>query len=1620
MTLPNPPEPIQQTSEESVVAAFHPAVAQWFTTRYGEPTDPQRLGWPAIRSGRHTLISAPTGTGKTLAAFLAAIDDLVRRAERGQLETATQVVYVSPLKALSADIEKNLAEPLAGIEEVLRAQGLPVPGIRVGLRTGDTPAKDREAMIRRPPHILVTTPESLFILLTSRRGRELLQPARTVIVDEIHALMGDKRGSHLSLTLERLAALTAEATGTVPVRIGLSATQKPIEEVARFLVGTGGGNAEGATKKSVPGPEGMPSAEREAMIRRQRAECEIVDTGHIRQRDLAIEMPPSPLEAVMSGEVWTEVYNRLADLVEAHRTTLIFVNTRRLAERVARHLSERLGEQHVTAHHGSMSKEHRHDAEQRLKAGRLRALVATASLELGIDVGAIDLVCQVGSTKSIAAFLQRVGRSGHTREGIPKGRLFPLTRDELVECAALLDAVRRGELDRLRMPGKPLDILAQQIVAAAACEDWSGEALFRLMRRAWPYRDLERGEFDAVVEMLARGYKSGRGRQGAYLHLDAVNDRLRGRKGARHAAIVSGGAIPELASYDVVLEPGEIRVGSLDEDFAIESLPGDIFQLGNASWRILRVQPGVVRVADAQGQPPTIPFWVGEAPGRTDEMSAAVSRLREEVDAWLERGWNGEESPASDAGAPSEPPPDEPPPIRPASLTEGAALPKDSAGTEDDGSWSAAPVEAPAVPPTRFVPDGHPLLRHLTEAVGLPPEGALQLAEYLAAAKAVLGVMPTQRTLVLERFFDEAGGMQLVIHSPFGTRLNRAWGLALRKRFCRSFNFELQAAAIEDAIVLSLGPTHSFALDDVFRYLHSNTARGVLIQALLDAPMFTVRWRWNANRALAVLRRYGNRKVPAQLQRMRSDDLLALVFPDQQACLENIVGDREIPDHPLVNQTLRDCLEEAMDADGLERLLLSVEAGGVNLVARDLREPSPLAQEILTAKPYAFLDDAPLEERRTQAVISRRWLDPETAAGLGALDSEAIERVREEAWPAAGNADELHEGLLLLGLMTEAEGETGTPAISSLPPGPRLSGWPRLLDQLAGEGRAAVFRPMGLRTHPDSETRFWVAAEWVHQLRPLYPEATLEPPIVPPPALTVREWTPEDAAVELVRARLEACGPVTPDRLAGLLHLKPAQIEVALAALENEGTVFRGRFSPGVREEEWCERGLLARIHRYTLNRLRREIEPVPPADFMRFLLGWQRVTPGERCEGFDGLAAAIELLEGFEAPASAWESELLAARLNGYDREWLDRLCAMGQVAWARLTPSVGPGEDGGDAAGPGPLSGSRPRRAGPVASTPIALVNRNNLPLWLGSPRPGKKADAGLSAQARAVRESLATRGALFFDELASHAGLLPTHAEAALGELVARGLITADSFAGLRGLLRPARKRPPVRRAGGRSTLLGLSPRGAGRWSLLRPEGHPEAPANSGMDTAGRDKNAASLEAYAWVLLRRYGVVFRRLLEREGRAPPWRELIRVYRRLEARGEIRGGRFVGGMAGEQYALPEAVGSLRKVRRQERTGHLVSLSAADPLNLAGILTPGKRVAALTANRVLYRDGVPCAILEAGRTLFLEPVPPGEEWLLKNALIGHSGQSTAGNLGKIPLHGSPEEEKPPAKPQLLV
>ena len=1406
------------------LSGFHPVVAAWFRSAFGAATEVQQMAWPCIHAGRSTLIAAPTGSGKTLAAFLVALDTLFRTGlEQGWLPDETFVVYVSPLKALSTDIHLNLSIPREGIIAEAVSAGLAPPRITTAIRTGDTSASQRAAMTRRPPHILVTTPESLYLLLTARRSREMLRSARLVIVDEIHAVLPSRRGAHLALSLERLAHVARHPLQ----RIGLSATQRPVKTVARFLVG-------GAAAPADLSPD-----------------CAIVDLGHRRATDLGLELPSSPLEAVMPHEVWAEIYDRLAELASSHKTTLVFVNARRMAERVARHLAERLGDDAVAAHHGSLAQDRRQDAERRLRSGSLKVLVATASLELGIDIGAVELVCQIGSPHSISTFLQRVGRAGHHIGGISKGRLFPLTRDDLLECAALLSALAKGELEHAYPVESPLDVLAQQVVAESAAEDWSISALFDLVRRAYPYRALSRAALDEIIGMLAHGFVTERGRRGALLYHDGVNQRIKGRPAARLVALTSGGTIPDNADYRVVQEPQDTYIGSVNEDFAVESITGDIFQLGNTAWRIRRIASGVVRVEDAQGAPPTIPFWFGEAPNRSDELSAAVSRLRADAEHQL-RG-------------------------------EGAL-----------DVW-------------------------IRDEYGLPETAAGQLAEYLATSFKLLGALPTQEVLMLERFFDDSGGMQLVLHAPFGARVNRAWGLALRKRFCRKFNFELQAAATENAILLSLGPQHSFPLADVYSYLKPAMLRDTLVQAVLDAPMFQTRWRWNLNIALAVPRRRGGKKVPPPLQRMQAEDILVAVFPDAAACLENIAGEREVPPHPLVDQTLADCLGLAMDYGRLQEILTGIEDGELRCLTCDAVEPSPLAHEVLTASPYAFLDDAPLEERRSQAVHRRRAFEPTSGDVLGALDPAAIARVRQEVRPAPRDADALHDVLLTAGW---------------LPAGTDVS-WTGYFQELVDTGRATRGLIRG------SGKVIWLPAERVHEALALW-DLELQPALAPMAAQESRQ----EAAQAFVRGVLETSGPITSDRVADVLGVAADLVDGALLALESQGDILRGRFTPDAQGLEWCHRRLLARMHRYTIGRLRAEISPTSVTDFMRFLFAWQKAAPGRRAAGVDGLYGVITQLDGYALQAAAWEADVLSVRVEDFDPGMLDSLCFTGRVGWGRSSRST-----------------ALETSAGPVRSTPIALFLRAHAPLFTRF-----ASDVPLSPAAQRVLEILSTQGASFMPAIIAEGRMLPTQVEDALGELVNRGLVSADGFAGLRYLLTPVDRR---RNRGRRSRETSLGMEAAGRWSLAPPK-----------------SEGADVETLARILLRRYGVVFRRLLVREVDAPPWRDLMRVYWRLEARGEIRGGRFVAGAPGEQFALPEAVGLLRNVRRNDAlVSEPIGISAADPLNLAGIVGPGPRIPALASNRVLYRRGVVVASLVGGAVSYPIETDASSAGALKRALL---------------------------------
>lgn len=1487
---------------EMSLSSFHPVIERWFASRFAAPTEPQEQGWPHIVAGENTLIAAPTGSGKTLTAFLAAIDRLLKLALAGELHEQIRVVYVSPLRALSNDMHRNLEVPLQEIFALASAEFPEVTPIRVGLRTGDTTPAQRAALVRHPPHILVTTPESLYLMLTGSKSRETLRSVESVIVDEVHALVRDKRGSHLALSLERLAALCPRPLQ----RIGLSATQRPIERTGWFLTGCGSSTEPGVATATPNGETTEPSDSWIAPIDPNEAAlgpppCVIIDVGHGRQLDLAIEIPPSELGAVCMHEQWAEVHARIAELVNQHRSTLIFVNTRRMAERVTHQLSELLGEDAIRSHHGSLSADIRLDTERRLKAGILKAVVATSSLELGLDVGYIDLVIQLGSPRSIAGMLQRVGRSGHSLGLIPKGRLFALTRDELLECMALIRAVRSGQLDRVTIPEAPLDILAQQIVAEVAHREWNVDELFALVCQAFPYRNLPRQKFDQVIEFLSEGISQTAGRGRVYLHHDQVQRRVRTRKGASIAATTGGGAIPEIATYRVVTEPERVMVGSLDEDFAVESMAGDVFLLGNSSWRIQYVRGGEVVVHEAPGAPPTIPFWLGEGPGRTMELSAEVSRLREDLEAHLE-------------------------------------------DSEDAEAW-------------------------LVEETGVCESAARQAVSYAAAQQAAIGLLPSQHRVVFERFFDESGGMQLVIHAPFGARITRAWGWALRKRFCRSFDFELQATADDEGMILSLGPQHSFPLESMFAMLNEHNVKALLEQALLAVPMFQTHWRWNVTRALLVMRQQNGKKVPPPLQRFRAEDLLTAVFPKLTGCQENTVGDIQLPDQPLVTQTMEDCLHLTLDLTGLERVLAAVQSGDISLVARDTREPSPFSYELLNSNPYAFLDGGEIQERRARAVSTRRSLTVESVSDLGRLDPLAIEQVRLQAQPLVRSADELHDALLGRILLPVCE----------------TSGWDKWYRELVVEGRATT---VTLR----DDFVFWGAAERIPAILAAYPGARCEPQLTAPEGVR-HDWTDIDARLALFRGWMELCGPITASELGARLDLTAEQSFAALEALEGEGVVLRGRFTVPPKwsdeasedssaepidaspqppksdpEIEWCHRRLLARIHRLTLEGLRREIQPVGVETYLRFLTRHHGMLAEGRQTGPNGLFHAISQLQGIDAPAVSWERDLLPARLEKYRPEWLDELCLNGEVGWGRLFPTP-----------------RDPEKSRPMASltrvAPISFFLRTNVG-WLAAQSAALQPDV-LSSPAREVFELLQTKGAMFPADIMNATRLLPAQLDEVLGELITHGFINADGFAGLRKLIakKDTTSRRELTQARRRGIRMRASSAGVGRWSLWR---------TLGAEPTEREMPADIVEQWAWQLLRRWGVLFRDLLVREQGAPRWWQLLQVLRRMEARGEIRGGRFVAGVGGEQFALGDTVKQLRQLRDAEAAEELVIVSGADPLNLVGILTEHPRVPSTAANRIAYRNGVPVAALQGGEVLFLTETPSALQKRLTERLKNQS------------------------------
>ena len=1376
----------------------HPLIKEWFRKRFHKPSPPQEAGWPIIATAPHTLITAPTGSGKTLAAFMVSINNLAEQALAKELEDGVQVIYVSPLKALSNDVEKNLTQPLEEIGHLLASKGCHENAIRVGLRTGDTSPKDRQRLVKKPPHILVTTPESLYLLLTSEKARHILKPANTIIVDEIHALAGNKRGSHLSLTMARL-----DSFANHPLRrIGLSATVKPIELIAQFLSPSGkGGHL-----------------------------AQIVEIPNSRNFDLEIVTPISPLEAVLTHEGWQEVYDKLTHLISSHRSTLIFVNTRRMAERITHQLSQKLGSDAIRSHHGSLSKEKRWEAENLLKSGSIKGIIATASLELGIDVGYIDLVCQVGSPRSLGAFIQRIGRAGHSLGLTPKGRLFALTRDELIECGALIQGLSKGAMDAIAVPDSPIDILAQQIVAAVAVDEWDEDSLFQMIRTSYPFRNLSQEKFSETLSMLSFGL-SETTRKGAYIHWDQVNHKLRPRKSAKLSALMSAGAIPEQNLYRVVIEAENTFVGTIDEDFAIESQRGDIFLLGNNSWQINRVTSGQVLVRDVHGAPPTIPFWFGEAPGRTIELSSEVSDLRQHIADYI-----------------------------------------------DSDSKSDA-------------------ISYLQQTCGMNIDAAEQAWSYLVAAKTALGQIPTGEIVIFERFFDDTQGMQVVIHAPFGAKINRAFGLALRKRFCRNFDFELQALADDNGLVLSTGPAQSFEIDTLFNLVTPNNLRDVLVQALLAVPMFQVRWRWNLTRSLAILRQKFGKRVPPHLQRFQADDLLTAVFPAQTQCFEHRVGDIPLPDHPLVEQTVEDCLFEGMDYQELHKTLERKKEGLIQFVAKETREASPMAHELLTAAPYTFLDDTGLENRRTRAVSLNRSLSLAEVADLTHLSPSAIDQVAEEAWPLVRNSDEMYDIALQWILI----------------PGKNSSQWQVYLDSLMEDGR--------LRQVELHQQSCYYPSIKIHEISALFEEVGVD--------TLVKDTNPTITAI--VRGYMESLGVSTIEKVSRFSGLNKPQILKALLNLQNTGQVAQGYFDNRLikGESQWCERRLLFRIHRLTVNQQRKKIKPATLQQFQRFLCQHQglRVITQENRDEIDGpsLMGCLDQLCLFSAPINVWEEEIIKSRVPEFHPRDLDELGSQGNLLFSRAKPK--------------PHEGSGHTSERVRVNMAIMFFARDQLGLIAS---PDEDDTDHLSGEAKKTLEVLHNRGALFFHDLVQELKAPMTRVELGVTELITKGYITTDRF----GAVRPNENKAKAKRYRS-SSLAHQSPfDSCGRISI--------------MPKPIRDiEEEESIEMWADILLGRYGILFRDLLRREPLAPQWGELSRLLRYKELTGEIIGGRFVKGVGGEQFATKEAFQELRsQVDTPPNVEELYILSGCDPANMSFLEEEELRVAFQPQNRVAILDGL--------------------------------------------------------------
>ncbi|MGE5552067.1 MAG: DEAD/DEAH box helicase [Bacteroidota bacterium] len=1378
------------TEHHPALATLHPAVRGWFTRAFGVPSPPQALGWPRIAAGKNVLLLAPTGSGKTLAAFLQCLSHLYQRFAAGDpLDDGVRVLYISPLKALNNDIHKNLALPLDGIAAEAARMGLELPRPRAAVRTGDTPAAERRAIMRQPPQILITTPESLFLLLTSK-ARQVLRRVEYVIVDEVHALFPTKRGVHLALSLEHLEALT----GRPFQRIGLSATLRPLAEVAAYL---GGGTLDaGGTWRARP--------------------VETIDTGQRKELDLSILLPVDDLRSLPEKTVWPPIYRQLLGLVRTHRSTLVFVNNRRQAERITANLNDLAGDRIAMTHHGSLSKEKRLEAEEQLKAGKLPCLVATSSLELGIDVGAIDLVVQIESPKEVARGLQRVGRAGHL-VGLPsKGRIIPKTQADLLECAAVVREMRTGLVEEVHAPENCLDVLAQQLVGMVCPEDRRADDLFRLARRAYPYRALARAQFDRVLGMLAGGYEDGRALDlQPRLYWDRVNGLVRAADRGRRLVYTSGGTIPDRGYFGVYLEGRDVRLGELEEEFVFERRLGERFVLGTTAWRIEEIRRDRVIVSPAKRGEAMIPFWKGEVLGRSYELGCRFGAFLEELAGRL--------------------------------------------GDSNCDDW-------------------------LARECLLEPKAARSLRHYLLTQVRATGALPSHRRLVIEEFQDELGEWRILLHTPFGARIHAALALLLKEQIRARDGLEVETMHDDNGLLFHCpGAPHPPHLDPAA--LPLETLPETLAETARGSNLFALLFRENAARALLLPKApYGRKRTPLWLARLRAADLL------------QTVSDR--PDFPIVLETLRECLAEHYDLQSLQEVLSGLRAGAIAIHRVRSPRPSPFSQALQFnfLGTYMYVPDLPKGEQRFRALglsreALRELLGSEDLRGL--LDPKAIAAVDEEARgmssrQAPRNADELHAWLRG---GRELAVETGSV-------GP-------FLDALKSANRVVLLSwKAGNRT-----VQAWVAAEDASDYLAALPGCRVVwPESLPPQAPS----DPAEARRRLLRRFTKTHGPLTLGDLEASYGLTRAEAAAELTILEADGLVQSGEFSPGVVETEWCDVDLLQRIHRMSLAKARKEIEPRGPAAYAAFLARWQGLAnPGL---GPQALAQALTQLAGLWLPAGAWGGGVLPVRVRDYQEAMLEKLVATGQSMWVAR------------GAGTEMKVGFIPQ--GELTPQPPLFREREGE----GAAAPGVSSPATAELQ---VRDLLANRGALFLPQIVQQTNLSAAVVLEALEMLMAGGLVTNDTLGPIRYFT--ARRPEHLRYHLTQQTLAEM-----GRWSTMAP-GPPPDP-----------------EMLADLLLRRYGLVTRDVVTRD--CLSWDDLLPVLERREAIGKVRRGYFVDGLGGLQYALPEAVERLR-LPLEEGMPQFWALLRCDPANPYGSVLAMPE-AGIQAEILVLRRGAP--VLAAG------------------------------------------------------